>query len=129
MTVYNYTREFPFIWEEIQLPVRYNEDYKLAEEILFACVKNATHNINKLSLDDRLKLDKKYGIKTDDIEPQIYLRMTDNWIELSARFIAPEHGVRKIKDQISRDILDKMMANNISIASTTMDISIARNLN
>ena len=32
--VYNYTREFPFIWEEISLPIPYRADRSRAEAIL-----------------------------------------------------------------------------------------------
>lgn len=32
--VYNYTREFPFIWEEVALPITYRADRDGAEAIL-----------------------------------------------------------------------------------------------
>jgi small-conductance mechanosensitive channel len=32
--VYNYSRDFPYIWEEISLPVSYTADRKRAEEVL-----------------------------------------------------------------------------------------------
>lgn len=32
--VYNYTREFPFIWDEIKLPVRYQDDRVTVERLL-----------------------------------------------------------------------------------------------
>ena len=37
---------------------------------------------------------------------RVYLRMTDNWLELTVRFIARDHGMRDLKDAMSRDILD-----------------------
>ena len=32
--VYNYTRDFPYIWEELHLPVRYGDDRGLVENNL-----------------------------------------------------------------------------------------------
>src|SRR3954464_690889 len=32
--VYNYTSEFPYLWEEITLPISYRDDYTKAEKIL-----------------------------------------------------------------------------------------------
>ena len=32
--VYNYTRDFPFIWEEMSVTIRYEDDRKLVEQIL-----------------------------------------------------------------------------------------------
>jgi hypothetical protein len=52
----------------------------------------------------------------------VYLRLTDNWIELSVRFIAPQRGVRKLKDAMSRDILAGLEAAKIGIASGTYEI-------
>ena len=36
--VYNYTREFPFIWEEVVIPVPYRADRDRAEEIVLTAV-------------------------------------------------------------------------------------------
>jgi len=35
-----------------------------------------------------------------------YWRLTDNWLELSVRFLTLDHGTRPIKDVMSRDIHD-----------------------
>ena len=32
--VYNYSRDFPFIWDEFNLPIRYGSDIELAKEII-----------------------------------------------------------------------------------------------
>ncbi len=57
-----------------------------------------------------------------DIRTKIYLRLTDNWIELSARFVATTHGVRDIKDAISRDLIRALDEAKIGIASSTYDV-------
>ena len=48
--------------------------------------------------------------------------MTDNWLELSVRFLVPDHGSRQIKDAMSRDILRGFNEANIEIASGTYAI-------
>jgi len=60
--------------------------------------------------------------ETDTLRPQVFYRLTDNWVELSLRFIAQPHGVRNLKDQLSRMILDRFEAAHISIASGTYEI-------
>jgi small-conductance mechanosensitive channel len=40
--VYNYTRQFPFIWEEMHLPVPYNADRHRAEKILLDAARKHT---------------------------------------------------------------------------------------
>jgi small-conductance mechanosensitive channel len=120
--VFNYTRDFAFIWEELSLPIKYSDDRNLVEQILLKCVRRHTQDVIKVSEDDRIRLEAKYGIKTDDMVPRVFYRLTDNWLELSVRFIVPEHGVRNIKDAISRDLLSDLDKHGIGIASSTYEI-------
>lgn len=53
---------------------------------------------------------------------RIYLRITDNWLELPLRFLVTARGVRDVKDRMNRQILDELDAADIGIASTTYDI-------
>jgi small-conductance mechanosensitive channel len=52
----------------------------------------------------------------------VYLRLTDNWVELALRFVVPVHGVRAIKDAMNREILAEFRGAGLEIASTTYDI-------
>jgi hypothetical protein len=56
------------------------------------------------------------------MKPKVYMRMTDNWLELSVRFIASDHGVRDLKDAMTRDVLDALDQAQIGIASATFEI-------
>ena len=48
--------------------------------------------------------------------------MTDNWVEMSLRFIAHDSGIRALKDKMSRDILDAFENAGIEIASGTYEV-------
>ena len=50
------------------------------------------------------------------------MRLTDNWIELSLRFLARDHGVRLLKDAMYREILTALDQAGIGIASGTYAI-------
>ena len=63
------------------------------------------------------------GIEAGDIAPQVYFRLTDNWLELTVRFLVPDHGIREIKDAMSRDILAALDEAGIGIASSTFEIT------
>ncbi|MGI8710960.1 MAG: hypothetical protein ACR2LA_08220, partial [Acidimicrobiales bacterium] len=64
----------------------------------------------------------RYAVSVADIDPHVYFRITDNWLELSLRFVVPDRGIRAIKDAMSRQILDGLDAAGIGIASATYDI-------
>ena len=120
--VFNYTRDFPFIWEEITIPITYQDKRVKAEEILLAATKKHVLKISELSEAAVKKLEKEYFVNINDFEPRVFYRITDNWLELTVRFIVSEHEVRGIKDQISREILQHFDENGIGIASATYDI-------
>lgn len=54
-----------------------------------------------------------------DLDPRVFLRLTDNWVELAVRFVAATHGVRALKDRMSREIIDALDAAKIGVASGT----------
>ena len=121
--VYNYTREFPFIWEEIMVPIPYRADRERAEAILLECVARHADAIDAESQPVRRALEKRYFISVDDLTPRVFYRMTDNWLELTVRFILREHGTRDVKDAISRDILRRFDDASIEIATASYEIT------
>jgi small-conductance mechanosensitive channel len=120
--VYNYTRQFPYLWDEINLPIRYQDDRGRAEQILLDAANR--HAVTKATIGDEevTRLEAEFGIGVGDIDPQTYWRITDNWLEVTVRFLAPDHGVRRIKDKMSRDILTALDEAKIGIASGTYAI-------
>jgi len=56
------------------------------------------------------------------MQPKVYFRITDNWLELTVRFLVETHQIRGAKDAMSREIVDQFEAENIAIASATCDI-------
>jgi small-conductance mechanosensitive channel len=120
--VYNYTREFPYIWEEMRLPIPYNADRDRAEQILLESARNHTVKIAEMSEAALKELESRYALKRSEIEPQIFWRLTDNWVEMTVRFIVPDYGIRRIKSAMSREILQKLDEAKIGIASGTYEV-------
>jgi small-conductance mechanosensitive channel len=121
--VYNFTREFPFLWEEIHLPVKYDADRARAEQILLDAARRHTSEIVARARPALVEMQKSFPLRVPpDLEPRVFWRLTDNWLELSLRFVADDHGVRPLKDAISRDILAALDEAKIGIASGTYEI-------
>jgi small-conductance mechanosensitive channel len=121
--VYNYTRDFPFIWEELRLPIAYRDDRAKAEEILLRAA--SKHAVDPGKLDPRVveHVERQFRVSRDDFRPATYWRLTDNWLELTLRFIVHDHGVRKTKDALSREVLAELDEAGIGIASATFEIT------
>lgn len=120
--VYNYTREFPYIWEEMRLPVPYNADYATVEQLLLDAAHKHTVKIAELGEPALRALESRYVMKRSELEPRTYWRLTDNWLEITVRFLVPDWGIRDIKSAMSRDILSGLNKAGIGIASGTYDI-------
>jgi small-conductance mechanosensitive channel len=120
--VYNYTRDFPYIWEEITLPIGYGADRKRAEDILLRAANEHTVRIAALSEADLRELQRRYPMKPAELQPHVYYRLTDNWLELTMRFIVEDHGIRRVKDAMSRQILAGLEEAGIQVASATFEV-------
>ena len=120
--VYNYTRDFPYLWEEINIPITYTDQRDRAEQILLECAERYTVQISEMSEEALQAMQKRYFVQMTDLSPKVYYRITDNWLELSVRFVVKEHGIRDMKDVMSRDILKAFDQAGIGIASATYDI-------
>ena len=120
--VYNYTREFPYLWEEMSVPVRFDADHELAERILLGVAERRTISLSSLGQEALQEMQRRYFMKPVDMKPKVYYRLTDNWLELTVRFIAEDHAIRELKDQMSRDILKALNEAGIDIASSTYEI-------
>ncbi|HSU93627.1 MAG TPA: mechanosensitive ion channel domain-containing protein [Gemmatimonadaceae bacterium] len=121
--VYNFTRVFPYLWEEMQLPISYKDNRREAERILLEVGHRHTDDIVREAKPHIEKLVKEYRLATTpEIEPHVYMRLTDNWVNFSLRFLIPIEGARAIKDAMSRDLIDGLDAAGIGIASGTYEI-------
>ena len=103
--------------------MKYGDDRDEAETILLDAARR--HAVRQEQLDPRhgQELERRYGIRIGDVEPKVYWRLTDNWLELTVRFLSPDHGTREIKDAMSREILARLDSAGIGIASATYEIT------
>jgi len=121
--VYNYSREFPYLWEEMHLPIPYSADRRVAERILLEAARRHTVRTTELSAEALRELRRRYFVDSADLEPRVYWQLTDNWLELGVRFVTRERGVREVKDAMSRDVLAALDEAGIAIASATVALA------
>ena len=120
--VFNYTRDFPYLWEEMMIPITYVENRKKVEEILLDVAARHAIDADKLDGNAKAELHKKFGVEPLHMKPRVFFRITDNWLELTLRFVVQTHGIRDVKDAMSREIVEAFDREKIGIASATYDI-------
>jgi small-conductance mechanosensitive channel len=120
--VYNYTRDFPFLWEEMHIPITYKDSRETVERILLECAAKETVNIEELAHPVLKTLEERFFIEAAELKPRVYVRLTDNWVEMTVRFLVKDHDIRGLKDRLSRDVINRLDGVGIGIASATYDI-------
>ncbi len=122
--VYNFSADFPYLWDEIILPVKYGSDIQLARSIL----KQAADELVGEYLDPaRIQwknLYNRYRLEHESIEPAVTLVANDNWLEFTLRYIVDYKKRRSTKDQLFEYIINKIekTAGKVSVASTTLQL-------
>ena len=120
--IYNYTRDFPYLWEELSLPIPYTADRERVERILLDVIGRHAGEIEEPARHALRSMQERYTVQTTSTEPRVYYRLTDNWLELTVRFVTEARGVRDLKDAMSRDILNALDDAGIGLASATFEL-------
>lgn len=120
--VYNHSREFPYLWEEMHVMIPYSADRPQAERILLDVAETNTVRIAEMGEETLREMERRYFIRADDLHPRVYYRLTDNWLELTVRFVCRSHGIRDLKDTLSRGIIEGFDRASIPLASTTIEV-------
>jgi len=120
--VFNLTRDFPFIWDEIRVPIPYAADRARAERILIEAAEEVTAGAMVAAQPHVREMKELYEIQLGSLKPRVYWRITDNWLELTVRFIVDDRSSRDFKDSIARKILAAFDEAKIGIASATLDV-------
>ncbi|MEO8052757.1 MAG: mechanosensitive ion channel domain-containing protein [Acidobacteriota bacterium] len=122
--VFNYSGDFPFLWDEIVLPVKYGSDWKLAREMLRGLVNEVLVDYAAQVKDSWLNMVRQYRVEEANVEPMITLRATDNWIEFTVRYVVDYRKRRWMKDHLFTRILEEVDKSNnqIRLASATFEV-------
>ena len=120
----NYSAEFPFLWDEIKIPIKYGSDRKAARELLEAAVAGIGSNLGEAPKEAWRKLRTTYHLEDVTLDPMVTLVANDNWIEFTLRYVVDYRFRRSTKDRLFTRILDAIDATNgaVSISSSTYQL-------
>jgi small-conductance mechanosensitive channel len=119
--VYNYTHQFAYIWDEISIPVAFHQDFAKAEQIILEAANAEARTAKRMGKEEVKRLEERFGIDAGEIDPRVFWRITEDWLELTVRFLGPDHGIRQIKDGMTRTILSGFEKAKILIAATRQE--------
>ncbi len=122
--VFNYSGDFPFLWDEIKIPVQYGSNYEKAKEILYKVGKEVAGDLTQKSKEKWNELQNKYRLEDAQTEPMVSLIANDNWIEYTLRYVVSYKKRRVTKTELFTRILKEIEATNgeIKFASATFHL-------
>ncbi len=122
--VFNYSGDFPFLWDEIPVPIKYGCDHRLARQLLESIAEEVVGGYAASARRGWEEIVAKYRIEDAKTEPMVTLIANDNWIEFTLRYVVDYKKRRTTKDQLFTRILDEVEKTNgrVALASATFHL-------
>ncbi len=122
--VYNYSGGFPFLWDEIKLPIQYGSNYDLANSLFMEITKEVAGDLSDQTREKWTALQKKYLLENAQTEPMISMAANDNWVEFTLRYVVDYKKRRITKTNLFTRILNEVDKTNgaIKFASATFQL-------
>lgn len=129
--VFNYSGDFPFLWDEIKIPIQYGSNYEKAQEIILNAGVEVAGDLTEKSKDKWKSLQYKYRLEDAQTAPMISLIANDNWAEYTLRYVVDYKRRRATKTILFSKILTKIEATNseVKMASATFQLVQAPDFN
>jgi len=123
--VFNYTRTFGYIWDEIRIPITYASNVKALSDILKSVGREYTQQFLQGAQRQIDKMQRYFMVQSFEVEPDVYIKVTDNYIELTLRYVVDPKQRRKASSFIYAETFRKLRErDDIQIGSTTMDLTV-----
>ncbi len=122
--VFNYSADFPFLWDEIMVPVKYGSDYHLARRIIAGVAEEVVGDYARGAQESWRQIVKKYLIEDARVAPMVTLVANQNWIEFTLRYAVDYKSRRTTKDRLFTRILEELdkSSDKVGIAASTLNI-------
>lgn len=120
----NYSMDFPFVWDELNILVTYGSDVELAKKIVLDSSYDLLSDYTERSKAKWGEMVERYYIENATLEPTIALKLTDNWVTLNVRYITDYKLRRSTKHNLFESIQKEILHTDgkIVLASATLQL-------
>lgn len=122
--VYNYSADFPFLWDEIMVPIKYGSDYQLAKKLILEIGKEVVGEYAEKYATAWGQIVRRYLIEPQRLEPTVTVEANENWIKFTLRYIVDYKERRAQRDILFWKILVAVdqTQDRVGIAASTLNI-------
>jgi len=123
--VFNYTQNFGYIWDEIELPITYSSNAAQASAILLEVGRNYTKEFLTGARAALERMQRYFVVPKFELDPVVYIEITSNWVSLRMRYVVDPKERRNATNFIWREVFERIQKRkDITIGSTTIDLTV-----
>jgi small-conductance mechanosensitive channel len=104
--IFNYTKEFEYIWNEIKIVITFESNWKKAKQIMLDFGYQKAEGVREDVQKKIKKMAERYLIFYDKLTPIVYVKIVDYGIELSLRYLTTAKNRRNSESELYESILN-----------------------
>lgn len=124
--VFNYTRSFAYIWDEVKLPITYASNFQEATRIMLETGSKYTQDFLAGAQQSLERMKQYFLVSNFELKPQVYLGFDSNYVTLTMRYLVEPKKRRAARNFLFAHILEEIQRrDDISFGSTTMEVAVS----
>lgn len=123
--VYNYSSDFPFLWDEIKIPIQYGTPYEKMIRLLDQIGHEIADDMPLASKKKWSKLQHRFFLEDAQTTPMVSVAANEKWVEFTLRYIVHYKKRRATKTTLFLQIIRAVeeTKGEIKIASPVINIT------
>ena len=98
--VVNYSADFPFLWDEIVIPIRHGCDITTTRDLIARVAGDVVGQYAKDAASGWKQVVQSYRIEDAAVEPMVTLTADENWLTFTLRYVVDYRSRRSTKDAL-----------------------------
>jgi len=123
--VHNYSGDFPFLWDEIQIPIKTECDFEYGKQKFETLLFDIQGSFAEEAKEYWHKMTEKYLIENARVDPFVLMKFDENWITFTLRYVVDYEQRGTTKDKIYSAALKaiKESSGKLEVASAAFEIT------
>ena len=124
----NYTKDFPYVWDEVSFPITADSDLTYALQRFQEIATEETREQARMAeaaLTDVVM--EKYYLNKREVQPFVFMAFNDDWVQVNIRYVTRVQDRRLMRSRIFQLVLEEVQrSDRIKRGMETMTIGLFR---
>lgn len=121
--VFNYSGDFNFLWDELEVTVQYGSDIEKTRSIIQRAAEDIVADFKANAEEEWSVMTRKYMIENARTQPMVTLTANDSWLLFTLRYTVDFKQRRTTKDKLYTRIIKEISAEEgISLPQFTLEL-------